>query len=223
MPWGQLLHAQIVLHEGSDQSGAGGQAATGEQLETGGVQRADLHVAQPEKRLGHDGRLLYTTLAPQRKAIGSQLLPQVGFAPLGHEPSTVQDQQTIAGVFHLSEDVAGEQHGVLLRQRSNQLAHLPDLLWVQPVDGLVEYQQGRGVHDGHRDANALPVAMAQPADQVLLHLAQTTLLHDFSHALGYRSPLQPAQLRRKTQHGADPHVVIEGRSVGEKTHSAADL
>jgi hypothetical protein len=55
--------------------------------------------------------------------------------------------------------VAGEEDGgARLVQRSQEIAHLMNALWVQPVRGLVEHQEARGAHQGGGQPQPLPHA-----------------------------------------------------------------
>ena len=60
---------------------------------------------------------------------------------------------------------------MLAAQRADELAHLDDLHRVEAAGRLVEDQQLRLVHQRLGHADALPVAVRQAEDQLVVHLA----------------------------------------------------
>jgi hypothetical protein len=85
---------------------------------------------------------------PQEDAVrppAAQGLPQRHVRP---DPPPVDDQNAVADLLDLREDMRGEQDGVGFAQLLDQLAHLPDLPGIQADGGLVEDQDVGVVQDG---------------------------------------------------------------------------
>ena len=77
----------------------------------------------------------------------------------------------------LGEDVRGDEHRELLRQRAHELAQLDDLARVEPVRRLVEHEQPGLPEQRLRDRHALPVAARQAADRRVEHVREREPLH----------------------------------------------
>ena len=110
------------------------------------------------------------------RAAAAQLRGQLLLGPLGDDLAVLDDQQAIAGLADLGEDVAGEQDGVLAAQRLDGRAHLHDLHRVEAAGRLVEDEELGLVHQRLRHADALPVAVRQAGDELVVDLAGGGLL-----------------------------------------------
>ena len=92
---------------------------------------------------------------------------ELGLGARGDDLALADDEDAVAGLADLGEDVAGDERGVLLAEAAQELAHLDDLHRVEAGDGLVEDEQARPVDDGLRDADALPEAVGKRGDDVV--------------------------------------------------------
>jgi hypothetical protein len=90
---------------------------------------------------------------------------QLGLGAGAEDLAAAQDQQAIAGLADLGQHVVrGQEHGVLVLELVDELAHLDDLPRVEAAGRLVEDDQRRPVDDGLGDADPLAVAVGQRAD-----------------------------------------------------------
>ena len=81
--------------------------------------------------------------------------------PVGHDLALVHDHDVGAGLLHLGQQVAGDQHGPAVGGVAPQHpAHLGDLRRVEPVGRLVEHQQLGQAEHGLRDGEPLLHAVA---------------------------------------------------------------
>ena len=110
-----------------------------------------------------DGPATSTSMVP---ASPPSCVGQLLLGPLGDDLAALDDQQAVAGLADLGEDVAGEQDRVLAAQRADGGAHLDDLHRVEAAGRLVEDQQLRLVHQRLGDADALAVAVRQAEDRL---------------------------------------------------------
>ena len=188
-----------------DRLEAGGAAVDAQQVDPVADQRARHLGAQVGRalqrqqrhavRLAHDGALADAGDGPGRldgagrgagdldldRAAAAQLRRQLLLGPLGDDLAVLDDQQAVAGLADLGQDVAGEQDGVLAAQRLDGRAHLDDLHRVEPAGRLVEDQQLRLVHQRLGHADALPVAVRQAGDELVVDLARRGLLLGLGH------------------------------------------
>ena len=74
------------------------------------------------------------------------------------------------------QDVGAENDGVVAGQRLEQVADFDDLLRVETGGGLVQDQHVGIVDDRLRQADALPVALGELADQLVPHVADGAAL-----------------------------------------------
>ena len=148
---------------------------------------------------------------------------QILLAPLGDDLAVLDDQQAVAGLADLREDVAREEDGVLPAEHLDGRAHLDDLHRVEAAGRLVEDQELGLVHQRLGHADALPVAVRQAGDQLVVHLAGGGLLLRFGHRARRVAGGDAAQLRGEGQVPPDGHLAVERRRVGEKPDAAPHL
>src|SRR5439155_17313992 len=72
------------------------------------------------------------------------------------DASFADDEEAIARLADLREDVAREHDRVVAAEAPEELPHLDDLHGVETADRLVEDEEMRLVHDGLRDADEIP-------------------------------------------------------------------
>ena len=107
-----------------------------------GALRVDLHV----QRLG--------ALQPR-----GQVVRRVD----GDDAALVDDDDALAGLRDLRQDVRAEDDGVIAGEAADEVARLDDLLGVEAGGRLVEDQHFRVVDERLREADALPVALRELA------------------------------------------------------------
>src|SRR5262249_44919283 len=135
--------------------------------------------------------------------------------PVDHDAPAVDDQHAPADRLDLGEDVRREDHGApalaaaLARQTRDQSADLADLDRIEADGRLVEDQHGRVVHDRLRQADALPIALGEIADDSPPRLDQPAALDraiDGRGALGARHVLDAGDV---AEIALDAHLGIE--------------
>jgi hypothetical protein len=138
------------------------------------------------------------------------------------DAAAVDDDDALAGLRHLREDVRAQHDRVVAGQASNQIARFHDLFRVEPGGRLVEDQDFRVVDDGLREADALPVALRQLAAMPVLHVVHVGLLHrvvDAHGAFGL-GRLVEFDLGDERQVLPDGHVRVERRRLGQVAGAA---
>ena len=119
----------------------------------------------------------------ERDGFGAaQAVGQVGDRILGDELALADDDDALAGVFDLGQDVGAEDDGVIAGEGREQLADLDDLLGIETAGRLVEDQDVGVVDDGLGDADALAVAFGQLADQLVADVAERAAADDLVDA-----------------------------------------
>ncbi len=111
---------------------------------------------------------------------------QVVGAVVGDELAVGDDDDLVADLLHLGEDVAGEDDRVLFAELADQVADLNDLLGVQTHRRLVQDDDGREPQNGLGQAHPLAVALGQVVNEAALHAVQPGHVDD---ALDLGGPL----------------------------------
>ena len=104
---------------------------------------------------------------------------------------------------------------MVLAERADEVADLDDLLRVEADRGLVEDDDGRIADEGLGDADALPVALREVADEAVLDVVDLRNLADlFEVTLA----VEPARLDvvDEVQVFLHRHVDVERRLLGEE-------
>ena len=141
----------------------------------------------------------------------------------GYHAALADDDDALAGLTHLGQDVGAQDDRVVAGQVLDELSGFDDLLRVESGSGLVQDQDVRFVDQGLGQADALLVALGQSAALSFGHVGHVNLLH---HAVNPRldfSPGHALNLRNEGQIVAHPHVRVEGRSFREVAGSALGL
>ena len=79
----------------------------------------------------------------------------------------MNEQHARGAGLDLAQDVRREHDGVLAAELAHELAHLADLVGVEPRRGLVEDDDGRPRDDRVREPDALPVALREVPDALV--------------------------------------------------------
>ena len=127
----------------------------------------------------------------------------------------VDDEQVVAHLLHLGEDVGAEDHGVLPGQGADQGADLQDLLGVQAHGGLIQNEHLWEAQQGLGQAHPLAVALGQVAQQPPPHTGDAGELH---HPGGLLPPVPFGhlfQLGGELQILLRRHIQVEGRQLGQ--------
>ncbi len=82
----------------------------------------------------------------------------------GDELAFVDDDDLLAGLLDLRQDVSAQDDGVVAGETLDQLARFIDLLGIEAGSRLVENQHVGIVNDGLRQADALAVALGELAE-----------------------------------------------------------
>ena len=85
----------------------------------------------------------------------------------------VDDEQVVAHLLHLGEDVGAENNGVLLSQLADEGTHLQNLLGVQAHGGLIQNQHLGEAQQRLGQAHTLAIALGQVADEAAQHLVHS--------------------------------------------------
>ncbi len=102
------------------------------------------------------GRWPFCPGNPHHQAAGfADTLGEVLQGILGDDLALVDDDDPLAHIRDLMEDVGGEHHGVVLAQLLDELADFDDLPGVQADRGLVEDQDLGVAHQGLGQAHPL--------------------------------------------------------------------
>ena len=165
-------HAMIerdVADLGRDQAAHGQRVAA-----TAGDDRA----SRLGHRLGQQLRLGRGDPDGLARTAGDELL----HGAVGEQLAAADHDQVIRGVLHLRHQVAGHEHRAALgRQRLHQVADPQDPLGIQPVDRLVEHEQGRVTEQRGGDAEPLAHAEREPLGALARHLGQADQLEHLAH------------------------------------------
>ena len=102
-------------------------------------------------------------------------------------PSVVDDDDALAGLRDLGQDVGAQDDGVIARQAADQVAGLDDLLGVEAGGRLVQDQDVGVVDERLGQPDALPVALRQLAAVPVRHVGHVRALQDGVDALACRS------------------------------------
>src|SRR5260370_40678736 len=95
---------------------------------------------------------------------------------LSDDLAGLNDQEPVAGLADLGENVARNQDGMTPLEAKNQPPHLDDLDRVQSSCGLVQNQERWVVNQRLRDAQAMAITMGQLGNPLLIRFAQRGLL-----------------------------------------------
>ena len=127
-----------------------------------------LQVAQLLAHLGRIAGREHCDLHPRARDLGQRSVrPDV---PVD------QDHHPVACRLDLRQDVRGEDHGLGLPHAADELAHLDDLVRVEPGRGLVQDQDLGIVEDRGGEPDALAVALRQLADRAGEHVTDAAFL-----------------------------------------------
>ena len=168
----------------------------GEHLEVPGAQLLLQHPGGP-------GRVVHGEL----QALPALLPQTVGGDALQH-PALLNEGVVGGQGGQLGENVAGDQNGGLPLpvQLKEQLPELHDALRVQAVDGLVQEEELRVVHEGQGQAQPLLHAQGEGLELLFPRVRQPHLLQGLVHALlSGNAPLDAVVLQ-----------VLPGGEVGVK-------
>ncbi len=134
---------------------------------------------------------------------------------VGDEPATADDDDAVGDELHLAHEVAGDQDGAtLVGEPAEEGADPADAFEVQPVDGLVEEQDGWVAEQGRGDAEALAHPERVALDPPTGGLAEADELDDL---------LDPVEANAVAA-GPDPQVGppgtarVDGAGVEEGAH-----
>ena len=227
---GPELHAgRGQLHERLFQRGLGGrQLVQPDRLVVGQV--ADLLGGQP---LHHDRAVgaVQGPAARQRDRAGQRLplrgadphrlhrvaRDELGHRAVGDQLAAADHQQVVGGVLHLGHQVGGHEDGAAFRgQRLHQVPDPQDAFRVQPVDRLVEHQDGRVAEQRGGDAEALPHAQGEPLRPLPGHLAQPDQFEHLAHPAGG----QVVRLGQAEQVVVRAPAAVHGLGVEQRTDFA---
>ncbi len=159
-------------------------------------------------------------LDPHR-ASGAQLRNQVLRCFAGTDFATIDDDDAVAHQLDLTQDVCRKQDRVRQPELLDQVAHAPDLVRVEAVGRLVEDQQLGLMHEGIGEADALPVALREVADDLLAHLVQAAHLHHLADVLAQFTPREPLQRGPEIQIFPHPHVRVQRHVLRHVADAAA--
>ena len=110
--------------------------------------------------------------------------------------------------------MGGENDGVILAQRADQVADLDDLLGVETYRRLVEDDDLGRADESAGDAHALAVALGQVLDDALADVTDAHHLADLTD-VGLAGELAALQLVVEAQVLVHRHVQVEGGLLGE--------
>ena len=148
-----------------------------------------------------------------------QVLGRVG----RHQAPAGNDQDPVADRRHLGQNVAGEDHGVLLSQRVDQVTDLDDLQWVKADGWLIQDNHLRVAQQRLGNAHALAIALGQVLDQPVLHRGNLGAVHHSLDPTAQRRAAQALGLAHKAQVFQRRHVQIDRRLLRQIADAAFGL
>ena len=153
----------------------------------------------------------------------AQAVGEVGDRILRDQLALADDDDALAGLLHLAEDVGAEDDGVVAGEGLEQLADFDDLLGVEAAGGLVEDQDIGVVDDGLGDADALAVAFGQLADQLVADVAEGAAVDDLVGAALDIGAGDAFELADEGEVLDDLHFGVERRRFGQVADALLDL
>ena len=146
----------------------------------------------------------------------AQPVGQVGDSVLRHKLALVDDDDAFAGMLDFREDVGAQDDGVVAGEAADELARFDDLLGVEAGGRLVENQDIGVMQDGLRQTHALPVALGELADELVLDVANGAAVAHFVDALGRRRRWRgPSAVPTKVRYSLTSMSGIERRGFGK--------
>jgi hypothetical protein len=110
---------------------------------------------------------------------------EVGQRPGVHHPTAIDDDDVVAHLLDLAEEVGVEQHGgAAIAEFSDQVPHLAAADWVESRGGLVEDYQCRSAEDRGRQAQTLLHPFGVPGHSVITSSCEPDQAQRFGDGLG---------------------------------------
>src|SRR5262249_41953591 len=153
----------------------------------------------------------------------AQSAGQLLLGALSDDLAALDDQQAIAGLADLRQNVAGNEDGVPAFEAKDQPAHFDDLNRVQAAGGFVEDQQGGIVDQRLRNPEPSAVAVRKRGDQLAVRLAERGLLFHLFKSGTQVLGADPAQLGDERKVPAHRHLAVERRIIGKKADALTNL
>ena len=133
----------------------------------------------------------------------------------GDELSFIDDDDLLAGLLDLGKDVSAENDGVLSGEIFDEVASLVDLLGVEAGGGFVENQDVRIVNDRLREADPLPVAFGELAEELVFYVGDGTALGNVIDTFLQLGSGEAFQLTDEFEVFGGFHLRINGRRLGK--------
>ncbi len=147
--------------------------------------------------------------------------------PLGgvgsHDAAFVDDQDAVAGGLDLGEDVGREDHGVLLAQLADQRPSLTPLPRVEALGGLVEDHHVGFVDHRLGDADPLPEALGELADDAIGDVGEVGLLDRQADLVGPALAIDAPQPGDELEVIVDRELAVELHRLGQVADVAAGV
>ena len=110
---------------------------------------------------------------------GLQIANRIG----RHQLSLINNDDLLAGLLDLGQDVRAQNDGVFAGKILDQIACFIDLLGIEPSRWFVENEHIRIVNDGLCESDALPIAFRQFSEKLLSDVGHGATLADIIDAL----------------------------------------
>ena len=125
------------------------------------------------------------------------------------DPAFVDDDHPAARHLDFRQNVGRKQDRVLFAEILDQVAHLTNLIWIEPARWLVENEQIGFVHERVRQSHALPITFRKRPDYFFLHFFQSAKLLHVADALRDAAMRHAFQRCAVIEVFGHPHVVVE--------------
>ena len=148
---------------------------------------------------------------------------QVGDGIDGDDFAAINDDHLAAGLLHFGEDVGAEDDGVIAGETGDQLAGLTLLFRIEAGSGLIENEHGRIVNDSLGEADALPEAFGELADDGVAGLRDGAALADLLDAPVDLMGRDALEFGDKCEVIDNFHLRVERRSFGQVADALLDF
>ena len=125
--------------------------------------------------------------------------------------------------FNLWKDVGRNEYGSAISEVFNELAHLPDLVGIEPDGGLVKDEEFGIVNQSVGKAHSLSLAFGEGANEGAFFFAQVAHFQNIADAFFDLGGFNTFEACSVAQVFVNPHIVVEGGAFGEVADVATGL
>ena len=148
---------------------------------------------------------------------------QLGHRAVGHQLAPADDEHAGAQGRDFGQYVGAENDGFIFAHLADELADFQNLVGVEAGGGLVEDEHVGVVDEGLGQAHALPVALAERANLLVLLAAQAHATHQLGHAGAQAGAAQPVHRADEFEVLVHVHIEVERVVLGQVAHVPAHV